>query len=118
MRVLEGDLRRYRWGEYRDTERLIVLAHGMTRRAQRSVLAHEVAHAVTGDRLSLFGPFDQRQERRARLSAATMLVSCAEYAAGEALYGPHVGDIADELDVLPEVIHDWRIAVRTGFVTF
>lgn len=111
--VREGRLPALRWGEYRDTQRLIMLAKGMTRRGQRSVLAHEVQHAERRDVSTLFGPLHERQERRARLAAAQLLVSPLEYAVAEALHGPLDAYIADELDVIPEVLADWRMAVHT-----
>lgn len=111
MQVIESRLRRHRWGEYHDADRTIVLALGMTRRAQRSVLAHECQHAQARDVHSMFGPIDRRQERRARLAASRLLITASEYAAAEALYGPHDAFLADELDVIPEVLRDWRQAV-------
>jgi Zn-dependent peptidase ImmA (M78 family) len=117
VRVIEGRLRRNRWGEYRDADRLIVLARGMTHRSQRTVLAHEVQHAITRDVLSLYGAFDNRLERRARINAAAHLICPTEYAEAERLFGPHDAYIADELNVVVEVLSDWRRFVAPAVVS-
>jgi len=113
LRIIERRLRRPRWGEYHDAERTVVLHPDMTRRARRCILAHECQHGIYRDVPTIFGPINDGQERRARLGAARLLVSPVEYALAEALYGPNDAAIAAELDVIPEVLADWRIAVRT-----
>lgn len=90
----------------------IELRRGLTTRAARCVLAHEIQHALARDPSTRFGPVRDRQETLARRRAALMLVDPREYAAVEAVYGPYVGLLADELDVLPSVIVDFRLAVR------
>ena len=113
--VIEMRLRGDLWGEYVHRDRLIRLRRGMTRREARSVLSHEVEHARAGDSPTPFGNLHRLRERRADWSAALLLVDADEYAAAEALYGPCRASIAAELDVIPEVIDDWRRAiVRTG----
>lgn len=106
-RLPHGDDGRYTLAEHR-----VELRRGLTARAARSVLAHEIQHALAADPPTRFGPVRARQETLARRRAALMLVDSSEYAAAEAIYGPNVAPLADELDVLPSVIVDFRLAVR------
>lgn len=115
--VIEARLRGTLWGEYRHHDGLIVLRRGMTRREARCTLTHELMHAIAGDAPTRFGHLHRLRERRADWSAALLLVCPDEYALAEALYGPHRAALAAELDVIPEVIDDWRLAVaRTGLL--
>lgn len=111
--VIEARLRGDLWGEYRHHDRLIVLRRGMTHREARCVLTHEIMHSLAGDTPTRLGHLHRLRERRADLSAALLLVVPHEYAAAEDLYGPLDACIAAELDVIPEVLADWRMAVRT-----
>lgn len=107
--VVEGwPLRPNRWGEYSDDRREILLARGLTHVEARCTLAHEVQHAVWRDRPTTFGGLMVRQESRAHLGAAMLLVARDEYEAAEALFGPSIAGIARELDVVPEVIQVYR----------
>jgi hypothetical protein len=47
-------------------------------------------------------------ERAADMTAANMLISHTDYAAAEALYGPHPGAIARELGVTTHTLAVWR----------
>lgn len=114
--VVEDRLRGDLWGEYRHRDGLIVLRRGMTRREARCVLAHEIMHAVAGDTPTRLGYLHRARERRADLSAALLLVCEREYAEAELLYGPHDTYLAAELDVMPEVLVDWRKAMRAAGV--
>lgn len=111
--VREGPLRRGRWGEYHRATHTATLAEGMTRREARSVLAHEVQHAIARDAPSRYGLIADRQEMLARRRAAALLVDPGEYRAAELVFGADLAAIADELDVIPEVLADWRLAVRS-----
>jgi len=71
-------------------------------------LAHELGHALTGDVPTGIQHFDQRMERAADMTAANMLISHADYAAAEALYGAHDGAIARELGVTTHLLAVWR----------
>lgn len=70
-------------GEYRHDLRRIRLREGMTPRKERSVLAHELAHAIWGDVPSKFGPINARQERRADEWAALQLIAPEAYRESE-----------------------------------
>src|SRR5262245_55752299 len=99
LRVEEGRLARGLVGEYRHHRRLIVLARGQTERQRRSTLTHELMHAVAGDVPTMLGFLHDKQERRARQATAELLVLPEEYAAAEAMHGPHLDMIARELIV-------------------
>lgn len=111
--VVESLLPRGQWGAYRPVERTIALTPGLTRREARCVVAHEVAHALRGDGHGQRWPGCAKAERQAQVMAALRLVCPIEYAAAERLHGPHPAALAIELDVIPEVIADWRIAFRS-----
>jgi hypothetical protein len=95
-----GDIRR---GEYRDDHGLIVLNHRLTRAQATACLAHEVAHAVFGDRCST-----PPVERRADEYGASLIISVRDYRKAERAVGHHSGALADELGVTPKLIEAWR----------
>lgn len=98
-----ADLGPHRRGEYRDDEALIVLHQGLTRRQAIATLAHEIGHAVFGDRCST-----PAVERRAWRYGASLIITPREYERAEALVGPHAGALALELEVTPKLIEAWR----------
>lgn len=95
-----GDRRR---GEYRDDQRLVILNTRLTRAQATAALAHEVGHAVFGDRCST-----PRFERRADEYGAALIVNVKDYQRAERLVGHHPGALADELGVTPRLIEAWR----------
>lgn len=111
LTVIEAHMDGTRRGEYWHDERLIVVRARLTQRAARSTLAHEIAHALAGDRPTVFGPMHRRAEIRASRTAATWLVDTDEYAIAEQLHAGHLPAIAYELNVTPKVLEDW-IALR------
>lgn len=105
---LEGTMR----GVYWHDQRLITLRPGLTRRAARSTLTHEIAHAIAGDRPTPFGPIHRKAEIIANRRTATLLIDAHEYAAAEELHNGHLPAIAHELNVTPKVLHDWIDLLR------
>jgi Zn-dependent peptidase ImmA (M78 family) len=95
-------------GEYRHKHKVIRLRRGMASRLHRSVLAHELAHAVFDDRPSRFGPVHAKQERRADEWAALRLIRHDEYRAAEELHAGHPGAIAQELGVVLSIVEAYR----------
>lgn len=87
MRVVERRLRGSRWGEYDDSSRTVILDSRLNWVESRCVLAHEVMHAIARDVPTRYGPVNQRQERRARLQSALLLVDAGEYAIAEETNG-------------------------------
>lgn len=107
VEVVTGRLPRGWHGAYDHARRRIVLAPGLSRREERCALTHELQHALAGDVPSPFGLITAKQERRARLGAARLLVDADEYAEAESIFGPHLSAIAHELDVTVQVVADW-----------
>lgn len=102
-------------GEYRHDLKLIRLRSGMTLRKERSVLAHELAHAIWGDLPSQFGPVKAKQERRADEWAALRLIDPERYRAAEAQWEGHLGAIAYDLGVTTKLVVAFqRILARIG----
>ena len=97
------DLGEYRRGDYCDELRVIRLNSRLTVAQATATTAHEIGHATFGDRCSTAAI-----ERRAWEYGASLAVSRHEYAAAEALVGPHVGALAAELEVTPKLIEAWR----------
>ena len=67
-------------------------------------LAHELGHAHYNDPPGHVGPHEIRAER----FAAKLLISPVDYAAAEAIYGPHPARLAAELGVTIGVLETWR----------
>ncbi|ALX67374.1 ImmA/IrrE family metallo-endopeptidase [Microbacterium sp. XT11] len=93
------------WGGFDPRTRTIRVSPGMSARATRSVLAHEVAHAVLGHVPAPRGTLQrERQEQRADEWAARLLISPEAYAEAEAVRGPHPPSLAFELGVTVELV--------------
>lgn len=98
-----ADLGPVRRGVYCDDESLITLNLRLTRAQATACLAHEVGHAVFGDRCST-----PRAERRASEYGAALIINVKDYQAAERMVGEHCGALADELGVTPHIIEAWR----------
>lgn len=95
-----GDVRR---GHYLDDTKTIVLNRRMTHAQVTATLAHELGHAIFGDRATT-----PRLERRASEYGAALIITPRQYAAAEHLVGSHAGALAVELGVTPHLIEAWR----------
>lgn len=82
---------------------LIIIQKHMDWWTYRSCIAHELGHAFHGD--SHNG--DTRLEKRADYWAAELLIDKDKYRAAEEIHGPHVGAIAHDLGVTPDVVNTW-----------
>lgn len=91
-------------GGFDPHSRTIRIAPGMSERTTRSVLAHELAHAVLGHLPRTSRITREGQELRADEWAARLLITPAAYAAAEATRGPHPSSLAFELDVTVELV--------------
>lgn len=80
----------------------------LTEREARSLLAHELGHAYYGDD----GPQPDEAERRAWRYAANLLIDGAAYAEAERVHGPHLGALADALDVTREVVQAFQSMIE------
>lgn len=102
-------------GEYLHGKKLIRLQEGMTIRHERSILAHEIAHAVFADVPSKFGPVNAKQERRADEWAALRLITPDEYRVAEERWDGHVGAMAYDLGVIARLVKAYqRVLLRVG----
>lgn len=95
-------------GGFTPASATIRLAPGMTARTARSVLAHEVAHAVLGHRPTEQHDERARQEREADDWAARLLITPEAYSSAESLCGPHLAPLAFELGVTVEIVAAFR----------
>ncbi len=77
---------------------------GMSARTTRSVLAHELAHAILGHLPSTIPSVRRQQERQADEWAACQLITPRAYAEAEDARGPHLASLAFELDVTIELV--------------
>lgn len=91
-------------GAWYHRERLIVIDSGLTAVTQKCVLAHELVHVRRRDE----GPQSLRVERRVDEVAAALLVSPAEYAIVERVYGPHPARLAVELGVTRRTVEAYQ----------
>lgn len=116
VRISYADLSRLdRDGDYNRAKNTIRLQEGMSHRLHRSVLAHELAHAVFGDVTSKFGPVNAKQERRADEWAALRLIDRDDYSHAEHTHDGNVILIAQELDVIDDIVKAYRrILLRIG----
>lgn len=85
------------------TRNIVTVRVGMDDATTLCALAHELGHAHYGDPPGHHGAHELRADR----FAARLLVSPAEYAAAEALYGPQLSLIAHELGVTVKVLKTW-----------
>ena len=99
-------------GEYSHDLKRIRLRPGMTQRLERSVLAHELAHAVLGDVPSKFGLVNVKQERRADEWAATRLISLDAYREAEMLREAHAPAMAHDLGVITRLVHAYQRVIE------
>lgn len=95
-----GDHRR---GHYEWRRNSIVLNVRLTMAQVVSTLAHEIGHAIFGDRCST-----PAAERRAWEFGAALAITPAEYEAAEGIAGHHPSALAMELEVTPRLIEAWR----------
>lgn len=95
--------------------RTIRLQVGMLYRLERSVLAHELAHMIRGDRKTMFGRYDEKDERRADEWAAHFLINIYAYSAAESRCGNNIEAIAEELEVMDWIVEAYeRTMQRIG----
>lgn len=106
-------------GGYHDGIRQIRLNPGMSARLTRSLLAHEIAHAIHRDVPSPYGPVRMKQERRAWEWAAVYLIDPTDFAAAEDARNCHSPSMAYDLGVTVELVDAYRGALqRIGDVVY
>lgn len=97
------DLGPTRRGDYCDDLKVIRMNHRLTGWQATATLAHEIGHAIYGDR-----GHHPATERRADRMGASLVITPAEYRAAERLVGHHPGALAHELGVTPRLVLAWR----------
>ena len=95
-------------GGFEPASRTIRISPGMSARTTRSVLAHELGHAVLGHEPSTLPSLRRQQERQADEWAASRLITPRAYAEAEATRGPHLASLAFELDVTIELVQAYQ----------
>lgn len=116
MRIEYADLTHLdRDGDCNIDTRTIRLQPGMLYRLERSVLAHELAHMMRGDRRTMFGYYDDKDERRADEIAAHMLITVHDYSIAESRCMTNTEAIAQELEVMDWIVEAYeRTMQRIG----
>ena len=92
-------------GRYDHASRTITLREGMRTRQERSVLAHELVHAVRGDEHDAWdASYSARRERSCDLLAAENLIDPEDLRRAAAFYPDNLPALAYELDVTEELL--------------
>lgn len=91
-------------GWYDHRRRTISTRRGMSIAMYRSVLAHELGHAHYGD-VPVRGIYTARQEHRADLYAAHLLITPDEFRDACIWHHDHLGAVADDLEVTHHLAH-------------
>lgn len=99
-------------GFYDNSTRTISTRRGLSIRAYRSTLAHELAHATYRDEPTGNGHFDQRQEARADQWAANVLIDPDQFHDAYIWHGGHLPAVADDLEVTVHLLDVWLIHER------
>lgn len=99
-------------GEYRHALGLVIIRAGLSRRAARCALAHEIQHALAGDVPVAHDLLHARAELRAARRTAWVLVDPVEYAEVEVEHDGHLPSMAHALNVTVRVLRDWQAMLR------
>ena len=91
-------------GFYDHTRKTISTRRGLSPTMYRSVLAHELGHALYGDTPTRNGHFDQKQEKRADRFAARLLISSESFPYDFAWCQGRLAELADELEVTQHLV--------------
>lgn len=110
--VVERELPPRMHGQYVHTERLVILRPGLSARAARCTLAHEIQHALAGDEPTWSLHLHRKAEVLASRRAAWMLIDPYEYAEAERLHDGHTPSMAHALNVTAKVLRDWQATIR------
>lgn len=104
-------------GGFEPVTRTIRIEPGMSARTTRSVLAHELGHAILGHVPSTLASVRRQQERQADEWAACRLITHHAYAQAEEVRGPHPASLAFELDVTIELVLAYQRRLQGGGTT-
>lgn len=101
--LLDGDLD----GVYCAASNTIIIDRRLTYTQKHCTLVHELVHRQYGDDTSQ-GPCGRYAEQRCRRETARLLINEADYRRAEAMYDGDTWLIAEELNVTPTIIEDYR----------
>ncbi|MFJ4174654.1 ImmA/IrrE family metallo-endopeptidase [Microbacterium sp. NPDC089696] len=99
-------------GGYRPETSTIRVAPGQSARTTRSIIAHELGHAVLGHEPTVDPAIRARQELRADEWAARLLIAPEAYAEAEALRDGHPASMAFDLGVAVDLVLAYRRLLR------
>lgn len=112
LSVVDGELPARTHGQYVHDRRLVILRAGLSQRAARCALAHEIQHALAGDEPTMSLHLHRKAEVLASRRAAWMLIDPYEYAQAEREHDGHLASMAHALNVTVRVLRDWQATVR------
>ncbi|MEV4738043.1 MULTISPECIES: ImmA/IrrE family metallo-endopeptidase [unclassified Microbacterium] len=106
-------------GGYRPETATIRVTPGQSARTTRSIIAHELGHAVLGHEPTTDPAVRARQELRADEWAARLLITPEAYAEAEELRGAHAASMAFDLGVAVDLVLAYRrLLHRVGDTTY
>lgn len=91
-------------GYYDHKRRKISTRRGLTVAKYRTVLAHELGHAIHQDQATGHPHYDQRQESRADRFAARVLIPADQWDTAKRWCSGNVAEMAAELEVPPRLV--------------
>lgn len=100
-------------GYYDDSEQAILIDWRLTYAQKRCALVHELVHWSHRD-TSCDGWLRVKCERRTRRETAGILVDTDAYGTAERMFEGDVHLIAEELEITPGVVRDYRGLVLAG----
>jgi Zn-dependent peptidase ImmA (M78 family) len=120
LRITYADLSDLdRDGDYHHATPTIRLQEGMAPRLWVCALAHELGHAYYGDEPWGLDRMTAKQERRADVWAALLLIELDAYREAERAHGGHLRSMAFELGVVEDTLEVFRSMLdRIGDVVY
>lgn len=97
------------WGCYDAENHVILIDRRLTYTAKRCTLVHELLHWRHGD--TGCSNDSSKLERRARRETALTLIDPLRYGMLEQMYEGNSWNISQELEVTPQVLRDFRLAM-------
>lgn len=92
------------YGYYHNPTRTITTRRGLTVAKYRTVLAHELAHAIRQDQPTGNPHYDRKQEMKADRIAAELLIAPDEWEDAKRWCQGSVAEMAAELEVSPRIV--------------
>ena len=93
----------------------VLIDRRITSTRKRCALVHELVHWQHGDDTT-HGCFGGRNERRCQRETAMLLINPTEYALAERMYDGNPYQMAAELNVTVQIVHDYMTLLHNGAV--